>query len=192
MSDYAKHPGQVHHAVFASLAEAQADCIAIGEGCKGVTCAPSGECTVRNHDHLRISSDNEETLVKTSCPGGFVAGSLNDDGKGGTLWTADVVDTASLALGDAVVASEVTQNTGSTRSDGQKLSTESPDRQLPAEDDRSAGATRSRRTAAAAKNRGENALGSHGAHGVLPQARPGKTWQDRQAPRVFNSHREIL
>lgn len=35
MSDFAKHPGQVHHAVFPTLAEAQADCIAIGAGCRG-------------------------------------------------------------------------------------------------------------------------------------------------------------
>lgn len=33
MSDYAKHPGQVHHAVFGSLAEAQSDCVRSGRHC---------------------------------------------------------------------------------------------------------------------------------------------------------------
>ena len=31
MSDYAKHPGQVHHAVFGSQAEAQSDCVRSSE-----------------------------------------------------------------------------------------------------------------------------------------------------------------
>jgi CelD/BcsL family acetyltransferase involved in cellulose biosynthesis len=56
MSDYAKHAGQMHHTVFDSLAKAQADCISIGSGCKGVTCTDEKEteCTVRNHEHLRV------------------------------------------------------------------------------------------------------------------------------------------
>ena len=79
MSDYAKHPDQMHHAEFGSLGEAQTDCIAIGVGCRGVTCSSETEesCTVRNHDHLRDSDSQEVTYVKVGCPEGFPAGSLD-------------------------------------------------------------------------------------------------------------------
>jgi hypothetical protein len=61
-----------------------------------VTCTTEAEaeCTVRNHDHLRSTTDTEITYVKTGCEGGFAPGSFNDDesgppqaGVGGVLTT---------------------------------------------------------------------------------------------------------
>ena len=134
-----------------------------------MTCTASGECTVRNHDHLRVSSDAEETLVKTGCPGGFVSGSIGDDGSGGQLWSGgsspeDVTNTESSApaLNSAAV--------------------------LGGNDESKATSARN-----AAEYDKPASVGSHlGAHGVLPQARAGKAWKDRQAPRLINTHREIL
>lgn len=185
MSDFAKHPGQVHHAVFNNLAEAQADCIAIGEGCKGVTCTDSGECTVRNHEHLRVSVDHkEDTLVKTGCPGGFVPGSLGDDGSGGQLWTTGAGDALASTAGSSEVNSDdrrknTAESTEFTGAGSTEVVTEEEavDAGIkPTETSRD----------------GAGSTVGHGAHGLLPQARPGKAWHDRQAPRLINTHREIL
>ncbi len=194
MSDFAKHPGQIHHAVFDSLTEAQADCIEIGEGCRGVTCTASGEeCTVRNHKHLRVSSDKEDTLVKTGCPGGFVPGSLGEDGSGGQMWTE--------GLGDAP-APPPTADTEVSRNGGDGPKTTDDFSENGSSGPGSTGAADKLSTAEPTVDEGlkpaetaRDAVGSsvgHGAHGVLPQARPGKVWYDRQAPRLINTHREIL
>lgn len=70
INTYAKHPGQIHHSVFQSAAEAQTDCIAIGPSCTGVTCADAGqtECTVRSGTALEPSAIAEVTLVRVGCP----------------------------------------------------------------------------------------------------------------------------
>ena len=140
-----------------------------------MTCTASGECTVRNHDHLRVSSDTEETLVKTGCPGGFVSGSIGNDGSGGQLWSGisspgDAANTESPA--PAANPATVTVVGGYDEAN-----------------------VRPPRHAAESDTPGsiENHRGDpHGAHGVLPQPRAGKAWKDRQAPRFINTHREIL
>ena len=103
MSDYAKHPDQMHHAEFGSLGEAQTDCIAIGVGCRGVTCSSETEdsCTVRNHDHLRDSDSQEVTYVKVGCPEGFPAGSLDGAAPGSPEAAAGVLDSGEQAAGES-------------------------------------------------------------------------------------------
>jgi hypothetical protein len=241
MSDFAKHPGQVHHAVFGSLGEAQADCIAIGEGCRGVTCESSEECTVRNHDHLRASTTAEETFVKIGCVGGFLPDSFDDEGTSGQLWMAGAGETAvaaaaeeeggtptasasdatlpdgseeeppqvsgeSVGSADSVLSALAGEGTGdaaaaptpssSDSSGGGGGTAKPPPPPLAAASGASSGAKSGGAAAAAGRAAtvaGAGAAGgSHGAHGVLPQARPGKVWHDRQAPRLINRHREIL